>query len=213
MTSLNISTWTGVLSAVFFLLSAAPEVQATDSVSIWVTHGSGKNPLEKKADISLKKGDGWFRGNVVVKPDRIRQEMIGFGASMTESAAVLIQSSSRKDEIMHSLFDPEKGIGINLLRLPMGACDFSPKLYSYMPEPGAKFSIEHDLKSIIPSARQALKLNPSIRMLSTPLSAPSWMEGLGYRWILFFPNGWPNQATAITKSQKEGPRGPLFWMF
>jgi len=94
--------------------------------------------------------------------DAVRYQKIdGFGASLTDSSAWLLRnklSDSQFQKIMEMLFDREKGIGLSLLRRPMGSSDFALEDYTYddMP-PGAsdpelqQFSIERDQRYIIPS--------------------------------------------------------------
>ncbi len=114
------------------------------------------------------------------------QTMDGFGASITDSSAWLLRnklSDSQFQKIMEMLFDGEKGIGLNLLRQPMGSSDFAREDYTYddMP-PGQSdpelrhFSIEKDQRYIIPVLRAALAINPQIKILATPWSPPAWMK-------------------------------------
>ena len=56
-----------------------------------------------------------------------KQTIDGFGASFTDAATYLFESlpeETRKD-VMTKLFDDEKGIGLDMIRNPLGACDFS----------------------------------------------------------------------------------------
>jgi len=114
------------------------------------------------------------------------QTIDGFGASITDSSAWLLRnklSESQFQKIMEQLFDREKGIGLSLLRQPMGSSDFALEDYTYddMP-PGESdselqhFSIERDQRYIIPVLRAALTINPQIKILATPWSPPAWMK-------------------------------------
>jgi glucosylceramidase len=114
------------------------------------------------------------------------QTIDGFGASITDSSAWLVRnklSESQFQKLMEQLFDRKKGIGLTLLRQPMGASDFALVDYTYddMP-PGESdpelrhFSIEKDQRYIIPVLRAALKINPRIKILATPWSPPAWMK-------------------------------------
>jgi O-glycosyl hydrolase len=114
------------------------------------------------------------------------QEIDGFGASVTDSSAWLLRnklSDSQFQKLMERLFDREKGIGLSLLRQPIGSSDFALEDYTYddMP-PGESdtelqhFSIEKDQRYIIPVLRTALAINPQIKILATPWSPPAWMK-------------------------------------
>ncbi|UUX33158.1 glycoside hydrolase family 30 protein [Fundicoccus culcitae] len=114
------------------------------------------------------------------------QRMDGFGASFTDSAAYLIDqvlSASKRDQVMTSLFDAEEGINLTLVRNPMGASDYARTIYSYNDLKAGEtdldqteFSVMYDEESIIPLSQQALALNPSVKFMASPWSAPAWMK-------------------------------------
>jgi O-glycosyl hydrolase len=113
--------------------------------------------------------------------------MAGFGASMTDTSAWVLTnklSDATRRATMAELFSPTKGIGLSMLRQPIGASDFAVNgSYSYddMP-PGqtdptlSHFSIDHDRAYIIPRLREALRLNPKLVLMASPWSAPGWMK-------------------------------------
>jgi glucosylceramidase len=114
------------------------------------------------------------------------QQIDGFGASLTDSSAWLLSnklSDAQRKELLVELFHPTKGIGLSILRQPMGASDFALEDYSYddVP-PGQKdpelkrFSIDHDRAYLIPILREALALNPNLKIMASPWSAPGWMK-------------------------------------
>ena len=114
------------------------------------------------------------------------QEMDGFGASLTESSAYLIYNVLTEQErqtLMKDLFDPNTGIGLSYLRQPIGSSDFRLADYTYDDMPAGqtdyelkKFSIAHDRNCIIPLLREALAINPNIKIMGSPWSAPAWMK-------------------------------------
>jgi glucosylceramidase len=114
------------------------------------------------------------------------QPIEGFGASLTDSSAWLIWnklSESQRRETLEKLFDPQKGIGLSLLRQPMGSSDFALDDYSYDDIPLGEtdpylkeFSIDRDKRYIIPILKEALALNPQLKIIATPWSPPGWMK-------------------------------------
>ncbi|CAM4236737.1 glycoside hydrolase family 30 beta sandwich domain-containing protein [Paenibacillus phoenicis] len=130
-------------------------------------------------------------GDVEVRLDESvnYQTMDGFGASFTDSAAYLIHQvlpEEQRSSLMKKLFDPEEGIGLSVLRNPMGASDYARFFYSYndLPEGESdpemqRFSIRHDEVDVIPLLKEALALNPSIKLFGSPWSAPGWMKTSG----------------------------------
>jgi glucosylceramidase len=118
------------------------------------------------------------------------QQMDGFGASLTDSAAWVVSNkltAAQQTGLWQSLFSPTAGIGISFLRQPMGASDFSAGgNYSYDDLPAgqtdtnlANFSIAHDTAYIIPLLQQALAVNPAINVIAVPWSPPAWMKTSG----------------------------------
>jgi len=122
---------------------------------------------------------------IEIDPTIRLQEFLGLGAAMTDSSAYNIHNSPHKNEIMRDLFDPEKGIGLSLLRLPVGASDFiaHDQMYSYDDLPPGNtdrelqhFSIAHDKAYILPLLRHAVKINPNLKFIASPWSPPDWMK-------------------------------------
>lgn len=123
---------------------------------------------------------------ITVDESKTYQEIDGFGASFTDSAAYLINQvldKKVKEDLMVKLFDEEKGIGIKMLRNPMGASDYARKIYSYNSIPEGetdfeleKFSIAHDLDDILPLTKQAMEINKNVKLMASPWSAPGWMK-------------------------------------
>ena len=117
------------------------------------------------------------------------QQIDGFGASLTDSSAWLISqklSSSQRAQLLEMLFDRKKGIGLSMLRQPMGASDFALSDYSYddMPPGGSDpelkhFTIDRDRQYILPVLREALAVNSKLKIIASPWSPPGWMKTSG----------------------------------
>ena len=92
-------------------------------------------------------------------------------------------ATSARNSVMTKLFDPNNGIGLDFLRNPMGASDLARYSYSYddmsagQTDPNlTNFSIGHDLTDILPLTKQAEQLNPNLKLMMSPWSAPAWMK-------------------------------------
>lgn len=144
----------------------------------------------KKSPQELTQADiGVEAVRVVLDEIRTFQEMDGFGASFTDSAAFLMNqvlNEEQQAEVMQRLFDPNEGIGLSVVRNPMGASDYAREMYSYDDLPQGetdpalnRFSIAHDEQDIIPLLRQAVKWNPELKLMASPWSAPGWMKTSG----------------------------------
>jgi glucosylceramidase len=114
------------------------------------------------------------------------QRMDGFGASLTDSSASLLMQlpPEQRNALMHEIFDPSGPLGLTLLRQPIGASDFSAHGdYSYddapnvRPDPSlAHFNTATDGQALWPLLREALHLDPQLRIMALPWSAPAWMK-------------------------------------
>ena len=157
--------------------------------SVWVTSADQSQLLARQPDLPFAPDPGSANLTIDVKADQSFQQVDGFGASLTESSAWLMATSLTEGEratLMTQFFHPIAGIGLNVLRQPIGASDFALSHYSYddMPagqrDPGLQqFSIARDRTYVIPAVKQALQLNPGVRVMASPWSAPGWMKTLG----------------------------------
>ena len=121
---------------------------------------------------------------ITIDSSRTYQEILGFGAAMTDAATYMISQLAppAREEFLHELFHPSE-LGINVARICIGASDFSRDVYSYdegEPDPElARFSIDHDRAYILPELVTARKINPELFILASPWSPPGWMKNGG----------------------------------
>jgi glucosylceramidase len=117
------------------------------------------------------------------------QRVHGFGAAMTDASAELLSrlSDDRRRAIMAELFGRSNdGLGLSFTRLTVGASDFSRTHYSYDDSPGNApdpqlnhFSIDPAKQYVLPRVREALAINPDLKVMISPWSAPAWMKTSG----------------------------------
>lgn len=160
-------------------------------MNITIYHSSGEAALfvQKKVEQLTPLQSNSTSTKVIVDEDEVYQAVDGFGASFTDSAAYLIHQvlePEQRASLMRKLFDPEEGIGLSVLRNPMGASDYAREIYSYndLAEGQtdlelANFSIAHDEEDIIPLLAEATSLNPEIKLMASPWSPPGWMKTSG----------------------------------
>ncbi|MHA6530614.1 glycoside hydrolase family 30 protein [Paenibacillus sp. BAC0078] len=156
---------------------------------IYRSTGEDELFIEQPPELLNPVASGQTGVTVSIDQSQTYQEIDGFGASFTDSAAYLINqvlSPEQRTELMAKLFDPEVGIGLSVLRNPMGASDYARTVYSYNDVPEgqtdtelSRFSIAHDEEDIIPLLQQAVALNPQVRLMASPWSAPGWMKSSG----------------------------------
>lgn len=154
----------------------------------WLTTRDAQRRMSPLAGTELVPSTAGFAVHVPVDDTQRFQTMDGYGAAMTESSAHLLMQlpAAKRTETLRSLFDPVDGAGIDLVRLPLGASDFSLSHYSYDDLPAGqtdldltRFSLSHDDAEIVPVLREALAINPRLQVMGTPWSAPGWMKTSG----------------------------------
>jgi glucosylceramidase len=157
----------------------------TGTARVWVTTPDGSELLADQGTVAFHDSPS-TAPTVVVDPSRTFQTMTGFGASLTDSSAAVLSAlpPAARTAAMVSLFDPRTGDGLDYLRQPIGASDFTTgPAYTYDDVPAgqtdyplAHFSVAHDQRQILPLLRQAQRLNPDLTILATPWSPPAWMK-------------------------------------
>ena len=175
--------------AVLCLLGAGAGPMNAQKVSIWLTTDDQKTLMQPQSLVTFSAGASATAPTIFVSENQAFQSIEGFGASMTDSAAFLLNEkvpSAALDDVMTSLFDRTRGIGISFLRNPMGASDLARYDYSYDDIPAGStdsglvnFSIAHDQTDILPLLRQARTINPQIKLVGSPWSPPGWMKTTG----------------------------------
>lgn len=155
-----------------------PSDDTTGSISVWLTTRDRLNLLSKKKPLDFSSDIGDF--TIKVDTTILHQEMDGFGAALTGSSAYLLKNmdDASRTTTLKDLFDPSTGIGINYIRLTIGSSDFSLGNYTYCDEPDlSKFAIpEIDKRDLLPVLKQILTINPDIKILASPWTAPAWMK-------------------------------------
>jgi glucosylceramidase len=182
------------LAAGVLVGTGPPAAAAGETVSVWLTttdDAGGRHVtrgLQQQANVTFAAGTGGSGQNVTVEENTRYQQFVGGGASFTDTAAWLMNSSgalsqSTRDTVMRDLFSPTQGIGLGFLRNPMGASDLARYSYSYDDGPAdpslSRFSIAHDLADVLPLTKQARALNPDLKVMGSPWSAPGWMKDNG----------------------------------
>ncbi|MFJ6907557.1 ricin-type beta-trefoil lectin domain protein [Streptomyces griseoluteus] len=177
---------------------ATPAAHAAgEPVTAWLTttdDSAGRHVvrgLEPQTPFAFSAGAGGGGENITVDENTRYQTFTGGGASFTDTAAWLMNSSgalsqATRDATMRKLFSPTDGIGLSFLRNPMGASDLARSGYTYDDVPAgqtdpslAKFSLAHDLADVVPLTKQARQLNPDLTVMASPWTAPAWMKDSG----------------------------------
>ncbi len=118
------------------------------------------------------------KGLINIYPDTQFQEILGFGGALTEASGYCFDRINplMQNQILEEYFS-HKGLQYSFCRLPIGSCDFALSSYSYLEKEDIHtFSIDRDEKFIIPLIKNALRKNPSLKLLASPWSPPAFMK-------------------------------------
>jgi glucosylceramidase len=178
------------IAAVAASTTTAPPAQAAfPSLQVWLTTADGSTNLAQQANITL---GPVARGsvNVAVDDSRTYQTMSGFGAAFTDSSAYVMaqlkaSNQSLYNTMMNDLFNTSSGIGLAFWRIPMTSSDFtaasSPWTSDDSQGPPNNLTQNFGLTSqdtgrVIPTIRDALAINPNLKLFASPWSPPAWMK-------------------------------------
>lgn len=181
----------GITLLTIFFASCSRTVrdQEMKSMQVYLTN------LDQSAVFELQAQELNFQekeaGPYVIEVDTsdVYQEIDGFGFTLTGGSALhihQIEHQTRK-ELLTELFSNEAGgIGISYLRLSIGASDLNEHVFSYNDLPEGEtdpdmtqFSLDPDRKHLIPVLKEILEINPKIKIMGSPWSAPTWMKTNG----------------------------------
>jgi glucosylceramidase len=175
----------------FALTSISLPSVAQKEVSIWLTN-QDRSALFQLETPPLPFANSPSNDNdrvITVDDAKTYQSIDGFGFALTGGSAQLLSrmDPAKRASILRELYaDDGNNIGSSHIRVSVGASDMNDHVYSYddMPEgqtdPGmSKFSLEPDRADVIPVLKEILAINPKIKILASPWSAPLWMKTSG----------------------------------
>ena len=162
---------------------------AQKEASIWLT-----NP-DRSALFQLQSPPTPFTNSPAKDPvidvddTKTYQTIDGFGFAVTGGSAQLLMRmdpAKRAESCMSSTRTTATTSAASYIRVSVGASDMNDHVYSYddMPkgetDPSlAKFSLDPDRADVIPVLKEILAINPKIKILASPWSAPLWMKTSG----------------------------------
>jgi glucosylceramidase len=123
---------------------------------------------------------------IEIDDSRTFQPIEGFGFALTGGSAYLLAGLPAADraELLEELFGlTEDAVGLSCLRLSIGASDLGWRDFTYWDlEPGtadpdlARFNLAVCDPEVVPVMQQILRINPAIKIIASPWTAPPWMK-------------------------------------
>jgi glucosylceramidase len=172
----------GILSFLIFSRAFSADAQ---KVQVWLSNPDKSALFQERQ--SLEFGKTTTNDSAIVVNDHTSyQKMDGFGFALTGGSAQLITEmpAGERKALLEELFRYDKNnIGVSYLRVSIGASDMNDHVFSYddLPEGQIdtnlnKFSLSEDEKNVVPVLKEILMINPKIKILGSPWSAPTWMK-------------------------------------
>lgn len=163
--------------------------QSKRTADVWLTNADQSALFERQGKALVFEKTGKADSTIEVNTKSTYQLIDGFGFTLTGGSAQLIMkmSPAKRAALIKELFaTTSNNIGISYLRVSVGASDLNEFVFSYDDLPAgetdstlAKFNLGPDKKDVIPVLKQILAINPKIKILGSPWSAPVWMKTTG----------------------------------
>ncbi len=157
-----------------------PPVEEKSQVTTWVTT---KNETDKFKKSTSEFGKAGSMSPYLVRIDESRtyQTVDGFGGAVTGAACynLLKMSQADRTEILKKIFDRETGFGSSLIRVSIGASDFSVhEDFTWCDKEGLENFAPHseDEKYLFPVLKEIYAINPDVMIIASPWSCPRWMK-------------------------------------
>jgi glucosylceramidase len=190
--------------------AATAQTPAATSVSLYLTSPDRSALLALQPPIAFTPAATASSQTITINPAKTYQTIDGFGFALTGGSAQLLMhmDAAKRAALLHELFARTgDGIGVSYLRLTVGSSDMNDHVYSYDDlAPGdtdvdmAHFSLDPDKADVIPIMKQILAIDPKIKTLASPWSAPLWMKtNGGAQGGVLLPKYFPAYATYLTK--------------
>ena len=157
-----------------------------NEVDFWLTKANQTILLQKQTSVLAFGTTYNVYPTIEIDDNQTFQKVDGFGFTLTGGSAQVINqlSASKKQELLQELFGVgTNSISISYLRISIGASDLNSMPFSYDDMATgqtdvnlANFSLSSDMTDLIPLLKEILVINPAIKIIATPWSAPVWMK-------------------------------------
>ncbi|KAJ1025703.1 hypothetical protein NDA18_004041 [Ustilago nuda] len=155
------------------------------------------NALAKSVNVtaaeSVKSKDKFDQIGISIKENQVHQMVDAFGGGITDSVAITLQDFKLKhpkdyDDLLHLLFSQDSkwyqrgGVGMNAVRVPLGACDFGVSPYTYddtedgSEDPNLELFTIKKAPKLWKTLQDVVAINPDIQIFTAAWSAPGWMK-------------------------------------
>lgn len=158
---------------------------ANETVNIWETTSDKSKLLAQQASVNFAADAGTNATTITVDENTTYQTIDGFGYALTGGSASLINGlGANQNTFLNDIFSTASGhVGSTFVRITIGASDLSSSDFTYDDMPSGQtdnslthFSIAQEMTDLVPVLKKIIAINPSIKIMATPWTAPVWMK-------------------------------------
>lgn len=158
----------------------------SNEASVWLTNPDKTALFAQQHNIAFTKSGSNAPTTIKVDETEKYQPIDGFGFALTGGSAMHIirMDAAARAALLKELFATNgTNIGVSYLRVSIGSSDLNDHAFSYDDLPAGqtdpqlrKFDLGEDKTDVIPVLKEILAINPKIKILGSPWSAPAWMK-------------------------------------
>ncbi len=166
-------------------IDPVPPPTVQNQMDVYITKADRSSLLQKQTSVVSFASQSNSYPFVDINTNQKFQSIDGFGYTLTGGSVEVMNrlSEAKKTELLEELFGKgENSIGVSYLRLSIGASDLNSEVFSYndlasgQTDPELKeFSLAKDA-AVIAMLKRILAINPTIKLMATPWSPPTWMK-------------------------------------
>lgn len=170
-------------------LPGAEDASDRTAVQWWVSSEDHAARLSPQPELRFRPSASAGRQAIRVDDGTTYQRLLGLGSSFEHSTCynLSLLPAEKRERVIGSLVHPDRGIGMNLMRICIGTSDFAPgPFYTYDDLPAGqedprleRFSIDRDREYVLPVLQAARRLNSALRFFASPWTPPPWMKTNG----------------------------------
>ena len=158
---------------------------ANETVNVWETTSDQAKLLAQQASVNFAADAGTNATTITVDETTTYQTIDGFGYALTGGSAQLIDGlGANQSTFLNDIFSTAAGhVGSAFVRISIGASDMSSSDFTYDDMPSGQtdvnlthFSISQEMADLVPVLKKIIAINPNIKILATPWTAPVWMK-------------------------------------
>lgn len=148
-------------------------------ITLYITTNVRSYDLTKQ-NILFDKKQSMSPTTIKLLPSTTYQSIDGFGAAITGATCFNLMQMKQADrtKFLTETFSPTNGYGFSYIRVTIGSSDFSLSDYTCCDKKGIEnFALQGEDKNyVIPILKEIVTINPSIKILGSPWTCPTWMK-------------------------------------